>query len=702
MTFHSLQLYTPIILLHHELSCISEAQKYQGALYKEKPDKSKKSKSVTIAEPPTSSKPRDPWVEDAPDVDDIRPTHISAPPHAPTPPHALPRQEPGKVSTSTAIATPDAPVNVFDFLDPTETPNASKISLAGSKGPMVMLKDAPPLFNTPKELAKDDEVNYDVPYEENGFSYGADTLEAGLYQNRAANQSVTFENKFVTPAPKRNKDRTSRRDRDRDRERDRDRTASPDPHHTNNNNNNNNNSLTSTGDKKRKRGHVEQINPEIANSVSHGGGGDDIPMIDAPPSSAIAANPSTPTLNHSGLTGGLNRMMRDFSPLTPDADYRSADDGGEHGRHRYLQDPVSPIKRTRRADRDSTNNNYHNNNGLENNALGIAIKERAERIMSLLGSAVFTNGTGAGAGDTVNTSNTNTNNDVTGGGAPRLVRTRRRSSSDDLEGGGGKNGTRRSLAEAAATASATPAATAAPATSARRQKKRHAERRAGAKRRVVVNGRGTGGDGYGYDDSAPRRLKAIEYHPDSGSDARSRSPYGTRMRGMGAGMSMALTKGSKNGANGSGSGSGSGSGNANTENRLVVYGDNETHRREYYEDAGDHELVQRERASVFLSLVTKGPDSEKGCSVHKALKRFHREGGLGGSFEGESHREREKEKEKEKEKERGRGRGRGREGRDSRDREKERGRERRGDGERELWRVLRLKRNDRGEVVLFV
>ncbi|OAX85025.1 hypothetical protein ACJ72_00585 [Emergomyces africanus] len=239
-------------------SCISEAQKYQGALYKEKPDKSKKSKSVTIVEPPTYSKtpgPRDPWVEDVPDVDDIRPTHNSVPPHAPSPPQAPPRQESGNASTSTAVTKPDAPVNVFDFLDPSETPNASKVSLGGTKGPMVMLKDAPPLFNAPRELAKldngrDDEVVYDVAYEENGFSYGADVLEAPVYQNGVASESSTFVNNFVTPAPKRNKDRSSRRDRDRDRgrDRDRDRSASPGQSHTNNNN-----SLTSTGDKNEKR-----------------------------------------------------------------------------------------------------------------------------------------------------------------------------------------------------------------------------------------------------------------------------------------------------------------------------------------------------------------------------------------------------------------------------------------------------------------
>nr|OQO16134.1 hypothetical protein B0A51_15784 [Rachicladosporium sp. CCFEE 5018] len=65
------------------------------------------------------------------------------------------------------------------------------------------------------------------------------------------------------------------------------------------------------------------------------------------------------------------------------------------------------------------------------------------------------------------------------------------------------------------------------------------------------------------------------------------------------------------------------------------------------------------KAELFMSFVNKGPDSERGLSINKALKRFHREVGA------------------------------------SRDGEKE-------DEDKELWKNLRVRRNDRGEVVLFV
>lgn len=70
-------------------------------------------------------------------------------------------------------------------------------------------------------------------------------------------------------------------------------------------------------------------------------------------------------------------------------------------------------------------------------------------------------------------------------------------------------------------------------------------------------------------------------------------------------------------------------------------------------------VVFKPRADAFLSFVNKGPGSEKGCSVNKALKRFHRERQASGSNLPKS---------------------------------KE---------EKELWRTLRLRRNERGEIVLF-
>lgn len=70
-------------------------------------------------------------------------------------------------------------------------------------------------------------------------------------------------------------------------------------------------------------------------------------------------------------------------------------------------------------------------------------------------------------------------------------------------------------------------------------------------------------------------------------------------------------------------------------------------------------IVFKPRADVFLSFVNKGPESERGCSMNKALKRFHRERQAVGA---------------------------------STPKVKD---------EKELWRSLRLRRNDRGEIVLF-
>lgn len=76
--------------------------------------------------------------------------------------------------------------------------------------------------------------------------------------------------------------------------------------------------------------------------------------------------------------------------------------------------------------------------------------------------------------------------------------------------------------------------------------------------------------------------------------------------------------------------------------------------------AGDGQVIlYKPRADVFLSFVDKGPESDKGCSMNKMLKRFHREREATGSELGKS---------------------------------KE---------EKELWRSLRLRQNERGEIVLF-
>ncbi|KAJ9161969.1 Cell growth-regulating nucleolar protein [Coniochaeta hoffmannii] len=79
-------------------------------------------------------------------------------------------------------------------------------------------------------------------------------------------------------------------------------------------------------------------------------------------------------------------------------------------------------------------------------------------------------------------------------------------------------------------------------------------------------------------------------------------------------------------------------------------------------DAKDgHAMVlYKPRAEQFLGFVNKGPESERGCSLNKVLKRYHRERSETGNNTLSKVME-----------------------------------------EKELWKSLRLKKNDRGEIVLF-
>ncbi|KAF4505121.1 hypothetical protein G6O67_007103 [Ophiocordyceps sinensis] len=70
-------------------------------------------------------------------------------------------------------------------------------------------------------------------------------------------------------------------------------------------------------------------------------------------------------------------------------------------------------------------------------------------------------------------------------------------------------------------------------------------------------------------------------------------------------------------------------------------------------------IVFKPRADAFLSFVIKGPESERGCSMNKALKRYHRDREAAGSSTAK------------------------------------------GKEEKELWKDLRLRRNERGEIVIF-
>lgn len=563
---------------------MTEAQKYEGALYKAKPAKPQKSKPNKTnlnngnSKPISSSiVPRNPYVEDVPDVDDPHSTHL---PPAPSPPPATPAASKDLVKNPSANV-PDKDdnnnnnnnLNVFDYLVPGDNPNASKASLVGgSKEPMAMVDHAPPIFDAPRQLARlddnhsDDEAIYDLAYEENGFSYGTGPIPPPSLPSQPSNVST----EFTTPAPRVRRERVHQ-----------DRQPSPEYGST---------TSQAPSDKKRKRGYVDESRLE-----------NDTPMADAPSSAVVPA--PTPSLKHSGLTGGLDRMMREYSYSPEYPDYRSDRDYEDDPRH---QDPVSPIKRSKRDDKES----HANDNGL-----GISIKGRAGRIMSLLG------GTGI----------TTSSSDPT---ARALVRTRRRSSDGQDS-------------------------------NSRKQTKKTRTRQADAQALVPSSSKSKRRTFYDGEDTRPRRLKAIDYHRDSDSENRSRSPREKSRLAVPPPAPMAPAA-------------------VDDTNQLIVYRNGE------YEDP-----VYREKATHFLSLVTKGPESERGCSVHKALKRYHRDNpssrgsedrdvsaaGVGAGSNNGSERK---------------NRDRGRE-RIIVDRERVKGEE-----EKDLWKTLRLKRNERGEVVVFL
>ncbi|KAJ5752557.1 hypothetical protein N7520_009474 [Penicillium odoratum] len=465
-------------------SCMTEDQKYQGALYKEKPAKNKKGQNNPNNQ---NAKPnqrnQQARVEDAP-------------------------------PTADAMADNGKAVNVFDYLVTDETPNASKASLVPPKEQMTMVAEARSLFEPSTALANpdaktDDEGNYDIAYEENGFSYGADPIPLSIYPNNGPNLST----EFVTPAPKKKKDRRKEEKRE----------------------------SGSVSEKKRKRGRENSLSPQ--QDI-------DTPMMDVP--SSVVNNAGTPMLNHSGLTGGLNRMMRSPS--------HEMDDTPAHSNRAY-KDASSPIKRSRRSTKEV--------NGSGDAGLGISIKNRAGRLVS----SMF-----GGTGSVVSASS-----------------------------GGHENGSREAIRRGSASSGEMQLEV--------RKKKSHRSRNESdnhdeSRKSKRKSSNPTDGD------RPPRRLKQADESPRRES------------------------------------------------RQVTVYQHSKP-------PARADDVMQREMASHFLSLVSR--DSERGCSINKALKRFHRD--FSAEYDDD------------------RGRDNGRSGAD---------RERRSEDEKDLWRALRLRRNDRGEIVVFV
>lgn len=247
---------------------------------------------------PAPSLSRRAYVEDAPEPGaSTTVALVNAPPAAPSPPAALPPQN-------------QDPVNVFDFLVNEETPNASRISLAGPKEPMRMKAHAPPIFEAVRQAsleagADNDTASqiHDPGYEANGYTYGTAPISAKPRLERAES--------FVTPAPNRGQ-KLLQHD-----------ASTPGTMEK------------KSTDKKRKRQQIEELHLTHARPPSHEV---DEVMIDAPP------------LLHTGLTGGLNRLLTK-SRFPPSPEY-SGNDNEDHSEDEDA--PLSPVKTRSTGAHDSS------------------------------------------------------------------------------------------------------------------------------------------------------------------------------------------------------------------------------------------------------------------------------------------------------------------------------------------------------------
>ncbi|EPE06768.1 lyar-type c2hc zinc finger protein [Ophiostoma piceae UAMH 11346] len=286
-------------------SCMTEDQKYQGALYK---DNNKNKNKKARFNPPNSAEQESnnlfhptptpaaaahkmaavahlphAYVEDVPEIesylvpdddDNASRSDDDAPPHAPTPPH---------------VPDAEGAVNVFDFLDTSATPNASNLALPQGVNPQNVRYDY-----------DDNDVN---AYLEANNEYAVAGKQQLVHYDAAASMAATNAVQFQTPAP-------ANRERERERERERKKKSDKE-----------------AKDKKRKRLFLE-INDQV--------------MTDAPP------------VLHSGLTGGLSRMSTkrgDFPPSPASADT-----------------PASPLKKTKsskhKSKRHSSDSAPATSNGL--------------------------------------------------------------------------------------------------------------------------------------------------------------------------------------------------------------------------------------------------------------------------------------------------------------------------------------------------
>lgn len=467
-------------------SCMSEAQKVQGHLYKEKDKKRDKRKSVNGD---GTMVPRQAYVEDAPEGDESQSQAVAivdVPPRAPTPPSAAPELP--------------ADVNVFDFLVSEATPNGASKNLSTQEQ---RPQHSPQSYHQNGDSQYSQFSNDGSQYNSYGFSYGHAPIEPTFtrydsWQNlneSQQSQSLMPPPAYVTPAPKGHR----REEKDR-----------------------------SSGDRstigKRKRGSPDHLDLSTKRPSSH-----DEMMIDAP------SNGHNGRVLHSGLTGGLNRLITDPEFL---------EDRIEAGPTPIL----SPIKRSKKDE----------NGDKKTKREQLTADERKSRRASSYISHSTTTIKPSTSARQSDTKHSDDKHDRSSRGIERKYH-------DD------SHHRRR------------------PHSAERTERLYHDDREPHRRRHQR--------ESLSSEDRAPRTkaIKQIEYIERPASVQPSQG------------------------------------------NQIVSY---------------------RTRADLFMSFVQKGPDSERGCSINKVLKRYHRE-------------------------------------RDVRGEEKE-------DEDKELWKNLRLRRNDRGEIVLFV
>lgn len=472
-------------------ACITEDQKYQGKLYKEKKPKGQhQKKDSTQVEDSQALTAPVASVADAPEGDNAV-ALVDAPPRAPTPPPA-----PRSLGYHEQASLP-AP-NVFDFLDGSATPVVNKTYRPVDESRM--LEDSqPPAYTQPPAYEEQQmpsivdvmqfQVNDDDDaFAQNGFEYGEEPL-------RPSNERF---DSYTTPAPKSKHSRNKSLDTDIE-------------------------TTSKKTDRKRKRkASPTELDISLVRAQEHR----DSLMAEAPP------------VLHSGLTGGLGRLLTrpEFPP--------SPEDSGD-----YANSPLSPMKRAKQG---------------TSHALLRAQKEWEKRQQSQRKAE------------------------------GKEERTREKADKKDKKDK--ERGRERDRKERKASSALVKI---------RPKKKR--EDSSTEIRRIRRRQ-------YSSSVSPPPRerkaLKAIEYHP-SGS----MSPV------------------------------------SDHDGQMIVRPNAEV---------APHPSAIDARAELFMSFITKGPDSERGMSVNKALKRYHRE----------------------------------RNDRDDKAPSK-------ADEEKELWKDLRLRRNDRGEIVLF-